>query len=63
MSNPIRHSEEDLVQMMQMYFHLMAENMAELAARNPDKSIIKLRATVQGFEVSGAVQAKNVVVP
>ncbi len=51
-------SEDDLVEMMKIHFHLLAETFAELAARNPDKRIIKIRETVNGFEVGCALAAK-----
>ena len=50
-------SAEDLVQMIKVNFHLMAENMAALAWQNPDHGAIRLRTTTNGFVVGCVVKA------
>lgn len=55
--NPVQHSEEDLAQMIQLNFHLLAENMAALAKRNPDKATVRLRTTVNRLVVGCVVKA------
>lgn len=52
-------SEDDLVQLIQLNFALLAENFAGLAQLNPDKSTMKLHTTAEGFEVSCAIMARS----
>ncbi|AUQ64394.1 hypothetical protein [Phaeobacter inhibens] len=51
--------EESLIDMMRMHFTLLAECAAQLAGKNPDRSIVKLSTTVGGFEVYGAIMSKD----
>lgn len=41
-------TEDELVQMIQFNFKLLAENFAALAKANPSKAEMKLKATVNG---------------
>lgn len=50
-------SDADVVEMLKVNFHLLAETMAELASRDADKSIVKLHATHGGFKIGCALQA------
>ena len=53
-------TEDDLVKAMQLHFHLLAETLAHLAERNPDKSMIKLHTSAGGFEVGCVMHARPV---
>lgn len=50
-------TEDELLQMIQINFQLLAENVAALAKANPDKAVMKLRTTVNGLHVSAAIGA------
>lgn len=60
MSHQAQMREDDLVQAMQLHFHLLAETLAQLAEQNPEKSIIKMHTEMRGFEVGCAMQARAI---
>ena len=57
MKKPVHMTEGDLVEMMKLNFHLIAEIFAELAERNPEKRMVKLHSTVNGFRIGCALMA------
>ena len=50
---------DDRIELIKLNFTLLAENMAALAKIDPDKSIMKLNAVIDGMFVGAAIMAKE----
>lgn len=50
-------TEADLIQMLRIHFHLVAETMAEIAAVRGERFTVKLTTQIGGHDVGAAMFA------
>lgn len=57
MGQQTKLSEADLIQMLRVHFHLVAETMAEIASIRGDRFTVKLTTQIDGHDVGAALFA------